>query len=1412
MLLLRRHSLSFLLTLLLPILPSYGQEASDGTLRVLRPLIHAEQDRAEFCLEFDHTLDDSDRARSALNIRLESIGKTNFVPEKNVTFTAATLCIPSLEHGKNYHLTLSGIKGTAGEKLNLPYQLSFKIPDRNPSLAFLSDLFANGMMRWQDNDPVLRAININQAKIELYRIDKIDQMTEAWQQHKQTTLAPSESAYFARDKGHLIWSGDVHLNPSPNKAVEQKISLHENIKDLPNGFYLVVASAAQSKSDEDKHRFAPNAAAWLLRSNLKAKAYADKDGFFVTCEKADASDVLPNIHLLLEDNNHKILLEGRSSDDGTAHLPLSGDAAKQATVLVANDDNGNVDFADLVHDANISLPVSSAQATLRLDQEVYSPGMIAELELNGQVKLTDLKHSQIQILRSDKSLFAAYPWPTDGKDTAHLSLPVPSQNGSWPITWKAGDKVLAETVLRVSSNSDAPHLEVSADRMMLSGNEIALNLKSLTSSGKPASFIPGRITLSWITPETLFPEWKDFQFGMGHTDPSPAVTIANFLTDSDGQAQLRLDLPTQSESSSLLRAAKIDVESDPASGTADPMPIILPVKPADYIIGVKPSAADGHFAENSMARFEAVALDANGARREANNLSYQILEEGRSFDWYQDSGHWNYKPLQQTRPVGGGSFNIKAEGNNHIEWPVHAGNYQLVIRDASDHILVQTHFSAGWIASANDNSRTESIDLNVSPPDLYPNRDVRVHFHLNQPGIITAIIADDRIRKIIHKTATAGDNNFTFTPERDWADSVTVSVSSRSIAIGSTTVKSTGHITLYQQKGIEKKASAASIGNSQAKIAFSLSGDEIPVLHQDDVMNYILTLKNNSGAAASYHYSFTTSPGLKIAGPGQGAKTVAANQDAEIPVTLQAAESGNPTLKATVTGPHGIHANASWSFTVIKGESSLSSQTEQEITAGQSWSFSIPKITAQNRIKHDDHKLLFLSPHPLFHFPDLLAERLAMNAFTTQEIADEIDLLHLWQTSIQQIDLASDQQIMARRHELVLNLLMRQHSDGGFSDVPGGTASFSGTAAALRGLSLSDESFVAIAKEQAASWLHHKLDNNWFDEAERPQRAEAFASLFLAGYYDTASLNYFADNSTSKNLPSLAAAQLALAFSKIKDQDKTVFWLSQLKNLNNADITASILPWLAQNEFYSVEKLTPAFNHILQSGHLTFYDMTAFLRSEWYYQNHFGNWRVDINGHKDAPKNILIVSPPTQTAPLHISNPNDYSLFVASAIRNTKNDDDKNSLPTLTRHIYHMNGSEVAANEALNRNQIYFVGLEGEWKGENEQLMLRDTIGPALSPVSCALADKLFTPEAQNWIKDLSLTQISACEKIGATLNIMLKNTPHRRTWHTLYIAKAIRAGFFQLPSSQARTTTVDPDNFNDEILFQAPVTKIRIN
>ncbi len=1388
-----RPSLGLFLALLMLPLAGQAQAPNDGTLRILRPVIHAEQDKAELCLEFDRPLDTGDRNRTGGNIRLESNGKNIALAPQNFSLISSTLCLAGLDHHRDYRVTVSGLRGAANEKLAEPYHLSFSVPDRQSALAFAGDGRADGLMRWQDSDPVLRAINVTRARLELYRIRDTARMAEAWRQRLQTTLAPSESAYFARHNGELLWQGEIVMGDTPNTSLEQKVPLHALIGDPARGLYFIVASATETKNKAAKGDLASLAGAWLLRSDLNLHALRANDGYYALTEKTGAPSIAKDVHLTLEDDSLQSLAEGKSDGDGIAFLPLAADKLNSATVLVGTTEAGDIDFADLTQNGETGFVLPDTESSVATGKPFYVPDAHADITLTARDRHGRSRmpaDSRLQILRPDHSLYAILPVPKDQDGIAHLSFPVPAGNGLWPLLWQQTDgRVLAEGRLRITANDDAPRLEISVDRPVLAADgAVDLKLKSLTLSGKPAPYISGQIAVGWDAPDHIFSGREDYHFGDGDTRTLAAKPVAAFITDENGVAQVHLNLALPNDGS-VLHEALIGAQSDPAAGAADPAPLALPVRPNDVLIGMKPAAPDGKFAENSVAHFDVVALDADGKRQNIDGLTYQIYEEGRSFDWYQAEGRWDYKPLQQRRRVGGGTLAVKADGGNGIDWPVTAGTYRLEIADANGAVRARLGFSAGWGGSKNEVAAPALLALTATPPVLQAGQAAKVHFRLDQPAVISAVIADDRIRKVIHQLKPSGDNEIAFTPEESWGDSIGVRIETAG-QIDGNPVRFAGKIILPLPHAMQKTNDAAKTpavaAPQEAPPAFAITGATPPVLKTGDMAEFTISLKNNAAPSGSYRYTLNSPSGLKITGAVSGAVSLAAGQSRDLSFTVSTLQAGDKEIRLDITGPHNLHLNSGWTLAVVNAGMELADQPAQSIAPQQTWA-----LAARDKgHAHTETGYLFLAPQPLLDVPQILSAALQAHAFTSRESAAELETLRLWHDLIVPTELLSEQKFLSRRHAIVMRLLSRQKPDGGFPPLPGEEADIASTASVLTALGRIDNPLAKRASDAAADWLRHKTENNWFDESERPARAAAYAALAATGHLDASSLHYFSDTSADKSLPPLAAAQLAAAFATLNDRDAAAFWLSAAHIDPTADIEAALLPLLAENTDFDAQSLLPALEklsgEIIRKSSSGFEAITAFLRAAWHLQDRAGIWRVTVNNSEQNLKNILAVALPEKTAALAVRNPNDRPLFLVEA--------EAAKIPSandagIVRRIYRMDGGETP-DATLRRDETYLIVLEGSWFGDNaDPVLVRDYVGPALRPVSCVLGGSLNASDSLAWLRGFLLTPVTLCEKTGETIDVLIdrKNTD-AKTWRVAYLAKPEWGGTFTLTPASLRS------------------------
>jgi hypothetical protein len=189
------------LGLFLPLaaLPYPGRaEEPAVALRVIRPILHAERESAEMCLEFDHALDAvGNAARVAASLHVETSGRTVPMSSRNISFAENQMCLSPFEHRKEYRLTLGGLRGATGEKLFRAYSLSFAVPARRPALAFINKEGRSGLMLWRDN-PVLHSVNSARITLELYRIADPARMVEAWRLRKALRSRARMALWFGK--------------------------------------------------------------------------------------------------------------------------------------------------------------------------------------------------------------------------------------------------------------------------------------------------------------------------------------------------------------------------------------------------------------------------------------------------------------------------------------------------------------------------------------------------------------------------------------------------------------------------------------------------------------------------------------------------------------------------------------------------------------------------------------------------------------------------------------------------------------------------------------------------------------------------------------------------------------------------------------------------------------------------------------------------------------------------------------------------------------------------------------------------------------------------------------------------------------------------------------------------------------
>jgi uncharacterized protein YfaS (alpha-2-macroglobulin family) len=514
-----------------------------------------------------------------------------------------------------------------------------------------------------------------------------------------------------------------------------------------------------------------------------------------------------------------------------------------------------------------------------------------------------------------------------------------------------------------------------------------------------------------------------------------------------------------------------------------------------------------------------------------------------------------------------------------------------------------------------------------------------------------------------------------------------------------------------------------------------------------------------------------------------------------IAADILAVETGERMLKLDVAGPHGFHFSRAWTVSVAAHDSELTGVMEIQISPQQSWT-SETKTSGKDKAKaKSEIAAAFVGPRPLFNAPQMLPALINTAPATTAEMFFWLDAVRLWHEPIIKAGLLPEGKLKAREDDVLRRLVARQKPDGGFPALPDGTSDLSNTSAALTALARADQAWTHPAIDAAIGWLQQKLANTWFDESERPDRAAAFAALAVADRIDVASLRYFAETSAGKNLPPVAAAQLAAALAKINDRDKAT---AALKSIHDQMASAPALwPGLAENSVFNPDDLLP----VLQKASADFaqhapFDpekITSFLRAVAIIANRAGNWHASINGEDKNRIGIAIATPAAKSGSVVIHNLMDQPLYLAAsgkpkvASANAAN-------AGVAFHIYQLDGKERDARD-LKEGETYIVALEGPSPDEeNSSLFVHDDISPALRPLSCTLDARTDLQETWGWLRNLSLTPISACEAGASGIDAVLEPAASdtKTTWRAAYLARAVYIGSFRLAPAIIRADGSD--------------------
>jgi uncharacterized protein YfaS (alpha-2-macroglobulin family) len=736
--------------------------------------------QAEACLVFTRDLDASGHTHYEDYLKIDP--QTRIVSH----VVGSSLCLSGLDFNTTYNVTLkTGFPSASGQKLAEEETVPVTLQDK-PSLV----RFADGIILPRNNaDGVpVTTVNVSKLKLKVIRVGDrlLSQITS--DVVDQTSLYSWSDTSIQDNQGKLIWSGTMDVQNVKNDNVVTLIPINQILKDKQPGAYVLIAKdAAKSDNDSDINGDTSVAAQWVVDSDVALTTFKGASGLTVFARSYASARPLGGVKLTLVARDNNVLATAITSSDGRADFDagLMRNTGGEEPVVVMAYAGDDFSFVDLrrsafdLSDRGVSGRDSPGpvDAFLYTERGVYRPGETVQ-------SMTMLRDRVAQAVSAPLTLVATRP---DGLEvsrttvagaslaagTATWSLPLSrtAPHGRWQIAAYIDPK--ADPVGRVQfdvADFVPQKLKVTLtaeDKILHANTDFHVKAEARFLYGAPAGGLSGDGEAKVTADPAPFAGYEDWQFGRiddSFSDVSVNVTVPD--TDATGVTEATGSIGDLADTTLPLKAV-IKVSIHEPGGRATDRNVEIPVRTHDLSIGIRPLFQDGSVAENARANFEAIALDNDGHRVAASNLTFSWVREDTSYQWYQDNGEWKYQSVTRDHLITSGTMAIGTGAEARLGIAVPWGSYRLTITDPKSGASSSYRFYSGWAASS-AGDRPDRIPVAADKPSYAAGETAHVNIKPQADGKALVVVAGDKVFSSQVIDAPAGGTHVDIQVSADW--------------------------------------------------------------------------------------------------------------------------------------------------------------------------------------------------------------------------------------------------------------------------------------------------------------------------------------------------------------------------------------------------------------------------------------------------------------------------------------------------------------------------------------------------------------------------------------------------------------------------------------------------------------------
>ncbi|MFN4090701.1 MAG: alpha-2-macroglobulin family protein, partial [Alphaproteobacteria bacterium] len=716
--------------------------------------------------------DFSDPLSTARDIRFEDFVRIE--PDLRVSAEASgeSLCLGGFEHGRSYRVELrEGLPGADGLSLGTADRQTVRMGHRTPSVAFTGGTFI--LPPVGDGLPVT-TVNLERIAVKVLRVNDRRAVDPIVRNDFLTTLSRWSAEEIADQQGELVWSGTMDVDAAErNRQVRTTFPLGRVIDRAKPGLYVVTAEPADGVPGPYRWQVATQ---WVVVSDIGLTTLSGEDGLNVFARSDQTAQPLPGLDLKLVARNNELLGEAATDGDGRATFApglLRGRRGNAPAALLAYGPDESFMLLDLTQAAfDLSdrgvdgRPAPGPlDAFLWSDRGIYRPGETVHLGAmlrDERVRaVTDLPLT-LDVRRPNGSLFRRLVLADRqaGGATIALDLADTAPLGGWMVEARVdpdGDVLgrigfhVEEFVperLRVDLATRATAIEPDA--------AVDVTATAAFLYGPPASGLDGAAEMTIEPDPSPFPQHRDYRFGLVQESfPARLQDLAFPSTDADGRSTIPVLLSGRPDTTLPLKAT-LRVEVSEPGGRPTRKSLTLPVRAHDLLIGVAPRFRGGRIAEGGDAAFDLIAVDGDGTRIMAPELSWELFEERVSWQLVAEEGRARYRAVTRDERLRTGTVAIAADAPAQLAlgglpW----GRYRIEVFGGTGGAATSLRFASGWAVAPDDADRPDRAGVFVERESYAPGDTASVRIEPPFAGELLLTVATDRVHLVRQQPISA---------------------------------------------------------------------------------------------------------------------------------------------------------------------------------------------------------------------------------------------------------------------------------------------------------------------------------------------------------------------------------------------------------------------------------------------------------------------------------------------------------------------------------------------------------------------------------------------------------------------------------------------------------------------------------